>query len=62
VCADETGRRAWAQIRALRAGHREGAQLSVQRAPDGLSVQADLTAALPRDLVGELGRQFNDLL
>jgi hypothetical protein len=62
VCADETGRRAWAQIRTLRVEHHEGAQPSVRLAPDGLSVQADLTAALPRDLVGELGRQFNDLL
>jgi hypothetical protein len=62
VRADEMGRQAWARIRVLRVGHRDGARLSVQSVPDGLSVEADLTAALPRDLGGELGRQVDALL
>jgi hypothetical protein len=59
VCADEMGRQAWARMRTLQVAHRDGADLSVQRVPDGLSVQADLTAALPRDLTGVLRRQIN---
>jgi hypothetical protein len=55
VRADEMGRQAWARIRVLRVAHRDGARLSVQAGPDGLSVEADLTGALPRDLRGELG-------
>jgi hypothetical protein len=62
VGADELGRQAWAAIRALRVVHRDGAALSVRRAPDGLLVEADLAAALPRDLAGELGRQINAVL
>jgi hypothetical protein len=59
VCADEMGRQTWAQVRALHVSHRDGVKLSVQQVPDGLSVQADMTAALPRDLTGELSRQIN---
>ncbi len=62
VCADELGRNAWARVRTLRVEHSDGVRPSVRRVPDGLSVQADLTAALPRDLAGELRRQFNALL
>lgn len=62
VRADEIGRQAWAQIRTLRVAHRDGASASVRRVPDGLSVEADLAAALPRDLTGELDRQINALL
>jgi hypothetical protein len=59
VCVDEMGRQTWARIRSLQVSHRDGVKLSVQQVPNGLSVQADLTAALPRDLTGELGRQIN---
>jgi hypothetical protein len=62
VCADDVGRRAWAGIRAVRVAHRAGAGPSVEQGPDGLLVRADLSAALPRDLAGELGRQINALL
>jgi hypothetical protein len=62
VRADEMGRQAWARIRVLRVGHRGGARLSARAVPDGLSVEADLTAALPRDLPGDLGRQVDELL
>lgn len=62
VRADEIGRQAWAPVRTLQVEHRGGSGLSAQRVPDGLSVQADLTAALPRDLIGELRRLFNALL
>lgn len=62
VCADEMGRLAWARIQALQVAHLDGAKLSVQRVPDGMLVQADLSGALPRDLTGELGRQINALL
>jgi len=60
--ADEMGRRAWAQVRALQVAHRDGANLSVRRMPGGMSVQADLSAALPRDLAGQIGQQINALL
>jgi len=36
--------------------------LSVQPVSGGLSVQADLTAALPRDLAGQMSQQVNALL
>ncbi|HEX9336708.1 MAG TPA: hypothetical protein VF892_12520 [Pseudonocardiaceae bacterium] len=51
VCADELGRAAWAGIRTVRVAHRSdfGAQPSVEPAPDGLVVLADLTVALPRN-------------
>jgi hypothetical protein len=62
VRADEMGRQAWARIRVLRVGHREGARLSARAVADGLSVEADLTAALPRDLAGDLRGQVNELL
>jgi hypothetical protein len=42
--------------------HRPGAPLSVEAAPSGLAVRADLIAALPRDVTGELRRQLNVLL
>jgi hypothetical protein len=62
VCADELGRRAWAPIRTLAVAHQPGARPTVEPVPDGLSVRADLAAALPRDLTGELRRQLNALL
>lgn len=62
VCADEMGRRAWARIRTLQVAHHAGARPSMLTVPDGLLVQADLSAALPRDLAGELGRQIDALL
>ena len=62
VCADEMGRGAWTRIGTLRVAHRDGARLSVERVGDGMSVYADLTAALPRDLTGELDRQINAML
>jgi hypothetical protein len=62
VCADEMGRQAWAQIHTMSVAHRSDVRLSVERAPDGLAVLADLAVALPRDLTGQLRRQVNDLL
>jgi hypothetical protein len=62
VCADEMGRQAWARIRTMSVAHRSDVRLSVERAPDGLVVLADLAVALPRDLTGQLRRQFNELL
>jgi hypothetical protein len=62
VRGDEPGRRAWAAVRALHVEHLAGAPLSVRAAPDGLAAQADLTAALPRDLAGELRRQVSSVL
>jgi len=62
VRADDMGRQAWARIEALRVAHYPGAPLSILPAQDGLLVRADLSAALPRDLTGELGRQVNALL
>jgi hypothetical protein len=62
VRADALGRQSWAQVRALHLAHQAGSTLSVHRVPDGLAVQADLTAALPRDLAGELRRQLNSVL
>src|SRR5439155_11617715 len=62
VRADALGRQSWFQVRALHLPHHDGTALSVQRVPDGLSVEADLTAALPRDLAGELRRQLNSVL
>jgi hypothetical protein len=62
VCADELGQRAWEQVRELRVEHHGGSELAVLRIPDGLSVHADLSAALPRTLTGELERQISALL
>jgi len=62
VCADRMGREAWARVQALQVAHHGGARPSVLRTSDGLLVRADLSAALPRDLVGELGRQIDALL
>jgi hypothetical protein len=62
VRADDMGQRAWAQVRTLRVEHHAGARLSVLAVPGGLVVQADLTAALPRALRGELVRQISALL
>jgi hypothetical protein len=62
VRADEVGRRAWAPVRAVSVAHLAGARPMVEAAPDGLAVRADLTAALPRDVAGELRRQVNALL
>lgn len=62
VRADDMGRRAWAQVRTLRVEHHAGSPLSVLPITEGLAVQADLTAALPRGLPGELVRQISALL
>jgi len=62
VCADEMGRAAWERVQTLRVAHRPGAAAVVLPTPDGLLAQADLSAALPRDLSGELRRQINALL
>jgi hypothetical protein len=62
VRADDMGQRAWAQVRTLRVEHRAGSPLSVLPIADGLTVQADLSAALPRALPGELVRQVSALL
>jgi hypothetical protein len=62
VRADDMGQRAWAQVRTLRVEHRAGSPLLVLPVTDGLAVQADLTAALPRALPGELVRQISALL
>ncbi len=62
VCTDEMGRQAWARIRTLTVAHQSDASLSIEQAPDGLAVHADLVAALPRNLNDELRRQLNELL
>ncbi|HEV7647707.1 MAG TPA: hypothetical protein VGP26_06080 [Actinophytocola sp.] len=62
VRADEMGRQAWAQVQTVTIDHRSGAPLSVEAVPSGLAVRADLVAALPRDVTGELRRQLNVLL
>jgi hypothetical protein len=56
------GRQAWARIRTMSVAHRSDVRLSVERAPDGMAVLADLAVALPRDLTGQLRRQVNELL
>ena len=62
VCSDETGREAWGQVHALRVEHHAGAGLAVLPAPDGLTVRADLSAALPRALPDELFKKISALL
>jgi len=62
VCADEMGRQAWARMGTLQVAQADGVPLSVQPVSGGLSVQADLTAALPRDLAGQMSQQVNALL
>jgi hypothetical protein len=62
VRVDELGRRAWAEVSAVGVEHRPGQRLTVRRAPDGVLVAADLTAALPRGLAGELNRELNAAL
>jgi hypothetical protein len=62
VRADGMGQRAWAQVRTLRVEHRAGSPLSVLPVTGGLAVQADLTAALPRALAGELTTRISALL
>lgn len=62
VRADEMGEQAWARVRTLRVEHHAGSPLSVLPTADGLAVQADLTAALPRALQGELVRKISALL
>lgn len=63
VRADELGRTAWNErVRTLRVEHRAGAAFSVEPTADGLSVVADLAAALPRDLPAALQQQINALL
>jgi hypothetical protein len=62
VRADEMGQQAWAQVRTLRVEHRAGSPLSVLPVADGLVVRADLTAALPRALLGGLVTKISALL
>jgi hypothetical protein len=62
VRADEMGERAWAQVRTLRVEHHAGSRLSVLPVADGLAVRADLGAALPRALPGELVTKISALL
>lgn len=62
VRADEMGQRAWEQVRTLRVEHHAGSGLTVLPIADGLSVRADLSAALPRALTGELLRKISALL
>jgi hypothetical protein len=62
VRVDEIGRHAWDQVRSLRVEHHAGIGVSVERVGDGLSVSADLDAALPRTLTDELYREINALL
>jgi len=56
------GLQAWAQVRVLRVEHHTGSDLAVRPIPGGLAVQADLAAALPRALHGELVRMISALL
>jgi hypothetical protein len=62
VRADDMGQRAWAQVRTLRVEHHAGSPLSVQPIAGGMAVHADLSAALPRALPGELVRKISALL
>lgn len=62
VRADDLGQQAWARVSTLRVEHRAGAPLSVVPVTGGLAVEADLSAALPRTLPGELGRKISALL
>jgi hypothetical protein len=62
VRADDMGQRAWAQVGTLRVEHQAGSPLSVVLTAGGLAVQADLSAALPRALPGELARKISALL
>jgi hypothetical protein len=62
VRADDMGQRAWARVRTLRVEHQAGSPLSVLPIADGLAVRADLTAALPRALPGELVTKISALL
>lgn len=62
VRSDEMGREAWEPVHALRVEHHAGAGLAVVSAPDGLTVRADLSAALPRALTDELFRKISALL
>lgn len=62
VRADEMGLRAWAQVGTLQVQHCAGSPLTVAPISGGLVVQADLSAALPRALPGELVRKISALL
>jgi hypothetical protein len=62
VRADEMGQRAWEQIAALHVEHSGGSELGVWCTLDGLAVRADLSAALPRVMTGELYRRISALL
>jgi hypothetical protein len=62
VRTDEIGQRAWDEVRVLRVEHRAGSDVSVERIPDGLSVGADMSRALPRGLASELCRKVSALL
>ena len=56
------GQRAWARVGTLRVEHQAGSPLSVLPVAGGLAVQADLSAALPRALPGELVTKISALL
>jgi hypothetical protein len=62
VRADDMGQQAWAQVRTLRVEHHAGSRLEVRPVAGGLVVRADLTAALPRALPGELFTKISALL
>jgi hypothetical protein len=62
VRTDEIGQRAWHDVRVLRVEHLAGSDVSVTRIPDGLSVGADMSRALPRALASELCRKVSALL
>jgi hypothetical protein len=62
VMTDEMGQAAWRRVRVLRVEHLSGSGLVVDQTADALSVQADLAAALPRDLAAELLHKINAVL
>jgi hypothetical protein len=62
LSADDMGRQAWAQVRTLRVEHHARSPLTVLATSDGLAVQADLSAALPRTLPKILAEELNALL
>jgi hypothetical protein len=62
VRSDELGRLSWERVHALGVEHHDDSMLSVEWVRDGLSIYADLTAALPRDLAAELAQKINALL
>jgi hypothetical protein len=60
---DELGRRAFAQVSALRVEHAPGQALSVgQDGPGVIAVRTDLTAALPRGLDSDVEQRLHGVL